>query len=188
MKKLIIGLGNPGIKYKKTRHNVGFSAIDTIAKHYCINNFQNKYDGQIAQKKILDHEVIFFMPMLFMNNSGIPIDQVVNFYKLLPHNIFVIYDDLDLSVQKIKIKIGGYHAGHNGLKSINKYIGNQYMKIKIGIGRPSNNYTIIQHVLGNFYSDELLIMNRTYWYLANHLKLILNSNIHQFSNLYYSKR
>ena len=187
MKKLIIGLGNPGTQYTNTRHNVGFSAIYTIAQYYHTNNFYNKYDGKITQIKILDHDIMFFMPMSFMNNSGFPISQVINFYKLLPQNIIVIYDDIDLPIKKIKIKRGGHHAGHNGLKSINKYIANQYIKIKIGIGRPSTNHTVTQHVLDVFRPDELTIMKRSYLYLATHLKLILNNKVHEFLNLFYSK-
>jgi len=151
--KLVIGLGNPGFKYEETRHNLGFNAIEALAEKFKISEFQDKFDGKIAKATIFNQDVIFFLPMTFMNNSGIPISKIVNFYKIPLSDIFIIFDDLDLAVGKIKIRMGGRDAGHNGLKSIDSHIGKNYNKIKIGIGRPALASMVTNYVLNKF--DDL---------------------------------
>ena len=184
--KLVVGLGNPGVKYEQTKHNVGFNALKVICESYNINSFQDKFDGKISKTRILGQEVIFFMPMSFMNNSGIPVNRIVKFYKISLKNIFIIFDDLDLSIGRIKIKVGGSSAGHNGLKSINAYIENHYNKIKIGIGRPSCNNIVASYVLSNFKANELVTIKEIYNFLSNNLSLILDDRKNKFLNLYYS--
>ena len=184
--KLVIGLGNPGSKYKNTRHNIGFSFIESMCSKYNILDFTDKFDGKLTRKKFFNHDILFFMPMTYMNNSGIPISKLVNFYKIPLENIFVIYDDLDLTVGKIRIKIGGGNAGHNGLKSIDQYIGNNYCKIKIGIDKPQKTSMITNYVLGKFEENDLSKINRIFDFLADNFNLILNHENEKFLNLYYS--
>ncbi len=184
--KLIIGLGNPGLKYKQTRHNLGFNAVEVLADKFKILGFQDKFDGKISKVTIFDHEVIFFMPMTFMNNSGIPISKVINFYKIALNDIFVIFDDLDLAVGKIKIKTGGRDAGHNGLKSIDSHIGKNYNKIKIGIGRPPLASMVTNYVLNKFDASESDEIDMIFHFLADNFDLILSKRHDKFLNLYYS--
>jgi PTH1 family peptidyl-tRNA hydrolase len=183
--KLVIGLGNPGLKYKETRHNLGFNAIEVLAKKFKISEFQDKFDGKIAKATIFNQDIIFFLPMTFMNNSGIPISKVVNFYKIPLSDIFIIFDDLDLVVGKIKIKIGGRDAGHNGLKSIDSYVGKNYNKIKIGIGRPALAAMVTNYVLNKFDESEFYQINTILNFLAENFNLILSEQHEKFLNLYH---
>ena len=184
--KLIIGLGNPGLKYKQTRHNLGFDAVAVLADKFKIPGFQDKFDGKISKITIFDQEAIFFMPMTFMNNSGIPISKIVNFYKISLNDMFVIFDDLDLAIGKIKIKTGGRDAGHNGLKSIDSHIGKNYNKIKIGIGRPPLASMVTNYVLNKFDVGESDEINMIFHFLADNFNLILSNKYEEFLNLYYS--
>jgi peptidyl-tRNA hydrolase, PTH1 family len=184
--KLIIGLGNPGLKYKQTRHNLGFDAVAILADKFKTQVFQDKFDGKISKITIFDQEVVFFMPMTFMNNSGIPISKLVNFYKISLNDIFVIFDDLDLAIGKIKIKTGGRDAGHNGLKSIDSHIGKNYTKIKIGIGRPPLASMVTNYVLNKFHASESDEINMIFHFLADNFNLILCKRYEKFLNLYYS--
>ena len=186
--KLVIGLGNPGFKYKETRHNLGFNAIEALAEKFKISEFQDKFDGKIAKATIFNQDVIFFLPMTFMNNSGIPISKIVNFYKIPLSDIFIIFDDLDLAVGKIKIRMGGRDAGHNGLKSIDSHIGKNYNKIKIGIGRPVLASMVTNYVLNKFDESELDQVNATLNFLAENFNLILSEQYEKFLNLYHSNQ
>ena len=131
---LIVGLGNPGKEYENTRHNVGFMVADTIFKEYGFANFKDKFDGLIAEGKIEGEKVYLLKPHTFMNLSGNSVIKAANFYKILPENIIVIHDDMDLPIGKIKAKIGGGSGGHNGIKSIDAAITPNYNRIRIGIG------------------------------------------------------
>ena len=185
--KLVIGLGNPGLKYKDTRHNIGFNALEAIGNKYNISGYTNRFEGKLTRKKFSNHDILFFMPMTYMNNSGIPISKLVNFYKIPLENVFVIYDDLDLPVGKIRIKIGGGNAGHNGLKSIDHHIGKNYCKIKIGIDKPQESSMITNYVLSKFEENDLRKINRIFDFLADNINLILNHENDKFLNLYYSQ-
>jgi PTH1 family peptidyl-tRNA hydrolase len=186
--KLVIGLGNPGFKYKETRHNLGFNAIEALAEKFKISEFQDKFDGKIAKATIFNQDVIFFLPMTFMNNSGIPISKIVNFYKIPLSDIFIIFDDLDLAVGKIKIRMGGRDAGHNGLKSIDSHIGKNYNKIKIGIGRPALASMVTNYVLNKFDESEFYQVNAILKFLAENFNLILSEQYEKFLNLYHSNQ
>ena len=184
--KLLVGLGNPGKKYQHTRHNVGFNAIKIIASKYEISDFQNKFDGQMAKIKFLDEQIILFMPMTYMNNSGIPISKVVNFYKIPIDDIYVIFDDLDLAVGRIKIKKGGGNIGHNGLKSIDRCIGKLYDKVRIGICHPQVKTAVFNYVLSNFTKPELEKINLVLNFIAENNPMLLNKEFDKFMNLYYA--
>lgn len=185
--KLIVGLGNPGLKYQQTRHNLGFNAVELLAEKFKFSEFQDNFDGKIVKLKIFNQEVMLFMPMTFMNNSGIPVNKIMNFYKISLNDMVVIFDDLDLTIGKIKIKIGGRDAGHNGLKSIDSHVGKNYTKIKVGIGRPSLTSMVTNYVLNKFDKNELDKVNVIFHFLADNLNLILDKEYEKFLNLYYSK-
>jgi PTH1 family peptidyl-tRNA hydrolase len=155
--KLIVGLGNPGKKYELNRHNVGFMAVDYLIDEFNANKAGN-FKGELFKFK----DFLFLKPSTFMNLSGESVVLVKNFYKLDNENIIVIHDDLDLKLGALKFKRGGSSGGHNGLKSIDKYIGNDYSRIRIGIGRPQRKEEVINYVLGNFSEEELDCIKSTF--------------------------
>ena len=151
--KVIIGLGNPGKKYEKTRHNIGFIAIDSLRKKLNISDEREKFQAFMSEKNIDGEKVIFLKPQTFMNLSGNSVIEIVNFYKLDPKkDIIVIYDDMDLPFGDIRIREKGSSAGHNGIKSIISHIGEEFVRIKCGIGVKEKD--AIEHVLGEFNQTE----------------------------------
>ena len=151
--KVVIGLGNPGKKYEKTRHNIVFIAIDNLRKKMNISDEREKFQALVSEKNIDGEKVIFLKPQTFMNLSGNSVIEIVNFYKLDPKkDIIVIYDDMDLSFGDIRIREKGSSGGHNGIKSIISHIGEEFIRIKCGIGAKEKD--AIEHVLGEFNQTE----------------------------------
>ncbi|WP_253300047.1 aminoacyl-tRNA hydrolase [Wolbachia endosymbiont of Chironomus riparius] len=147
---LIVGLGNPGRRYEFTYHNLGFIIVDAICKHWSFQNFSKKDNYFISSGMIDNNRVLLLKPQSFMNNSGVCLIKVLSFYKIALDGVLVIHDDADLKLGKIKIKKGGSSAGHNGLKSIDNSIGNNYWRLRIGIGRPETNTNLADYVLSKF--------------------------------------
>ena len=179
---LLAGLGNVGSKYTNTRHNVGFVAVNLLHDR-CSFLWQAKpkFNAEVASGKIDCTEVILCKPSTYMNLSGEAISKVASFYKLEPKDIIVIHDDLDIPVGKAKYKIGGGTGGHNGLKSIDRHIGANYHRIRIGIGRPENpNYDISDFVLGKFTDQERYIVENKITNVLNYLRFIFSGKIEQF--------
>ena len=151
--KVVIGLGNPGKKYEKTRHNIGFIAVDNLRKKFNISDEREKFQALVSEKNIDREKVIFFKPQTFMNLSGNAVIEIINFYKLDPKkDIIVIYDDMDLSFGDIRIREKGSSGGHNGIKSIISHIGEEFIRIKCGIGAKEKD--AVEHVLGEFNQTE----------------------------------
>ncbi|WP_336161846.1 aminoacyl-tRNA hydrolase [Fusobacterium polymorphum] len=151
--KIVIGLGNPGKKYEKTRHNIGFIAVDNLRKKMNISDEREKFQALVSEKNIDGEKVIFLKPQTFMNLSGNSVIEIVNFYKLDPKkDIIVIYDDMDLSFGDIRIREKGSSGGHNGIKSIISHIGEEFIRIKCGIGAKEKD--AVEHVLGEFNQTE----------------------------------
>ncbi|MGL9732550.1 MAG: aminoacyl-tRNA hydrolase [Wolbachia sp.] len=147
---LIIGLGNPGSQCELTYHNIGFIIIDEIYKCWNFQPFSKKAEYLITSGIINKSKIILLKPYSFMNNSGISVAEIRNFYKLSLDNIIIIHDDADLEFGRIKIKKGGSSAGHNGLKSIDSFIGNDYWRLRFGIGRPNDQRDLAYYVLSKF--------------------------------------
>ena len=159
--KLIVGLGNPGKEYEKTRHNVGYNIIDAYLKKNNLKLDKNKYNGSFTKVTINGEEVIFLEPETYMNSSGDCVKKIIDFYKIDINNLLVIQDDLDMEVGKIKLKEKSSSGGHNGIKSIEQNLGtNNYKRLKVGI---SNNKTIDtkDYVLGTFTKEEKEILDKT---------------------------
>ncbi len=153
---LVVGLGNPGAQYEQTRHNVGFMAVNYWAGADA--TWRNEKDALTARANIDGHTVIFAKPQTFMNNSGIAVAALMHFYKIPLENLVVVHDDMDITVGDCRKKIGGGSAGHNGIKSIDKHVGREYMRIRIGIGHPRELGLPINPadwVLGKFTPDQL---------------------------------
>lgn len=147
---LCVGLGNPGQQYLMTRHNIGFMAIDAIAHSYDFPSLKKKFQGEYSERKISDTSVGLLKPQTYMNLSGTSVQSAMAFYKLKPEQIIVIHDDLDLVPGQIKVKLGGGAGGHNGLKSIDQSIGNNYWRLRLGIGHPGDRHLVTPHVLSTF--------------------------------------
>jgi len=168
--KLIVGLGNIGREYENTRHNIGFIAVDKII--FNLNYFSiNKKEFKGSLFKV--NNFLFLKPSTYMNLSGESVIAVKHFYKIDNNDIIVIHDDLDLKLGALKFKKGGSSGGHNGLKSIDKHIGNDYYRIRIGIGRPEKKSEVLNYVLGNFRDEELSKLEQT---LLNVEKAIFDWN------------
>ncbi|MBU5595548.1 aminoacyl-tRNA hydrolase [Amphibacillus sp. MSJ-3] len=153
--KCIVGLGNPGQKYRQTRHNIGFMVIDELLKRQGWSLDKKKFNGHYAMDFIGGEKVILLQPQTYMNLSGDSVKPLMDFYQINPDELLVIYDDLDLPSGKIRLRQTGGHGGHNGMRSIIGAIGtNDFNRIRIGIDRPNPNMTVIDYVLGRFSKDE----------------------------------
>ena len=147
---LIVGLGTPGSQYSKNRHNIGFMAVDEIVRRHGFGAFRAKFQGELAEGKINTQKVLALKPMTFMNESGRSVAQAVKFYKIAPEDVIVLHDELDLAAGKLRVKSGGGHGGHNGLRSIHAQIGPDYRRIRLGIGHPGDKAKVTSHVLKDF--------------------------------------
>ena len=156
--KVLVGLGNPGEKYKYNRHNVGFSVVDKIAANYSTTTWVKKFHGKFCQCWSEGKKFLLLKPETFMNNSGQAVAAIITFYKLSISDLIVLHDDLDLKVGQVKVKHKGGHAGHNGIRSIHHYIGDNYTRIRIGVGHPGKKEEVSSYVLSDFTkSDNILI-------------------------------
>ncbi|WP_306090108.1 aminoacyl-tRNA hydrolase [Qipengyuania flava] len=149
------GLGNPGPKYALNRHNVGFMAVDVIAEMYRFGPVQKKFSGWVQEGRIGTHKVLLLKPATFMNESGRAVGEALRFYKLEPDALTVFHDELDLAPFKVKVRMGGGLAGHNGLRSINQHCGPDFRRVRIGIGHPGTKERVHGHVLGNYAKSEM---------------------------------
>jgi PTH1 family peptidyl-tRNA hydrolase len=154
--KLFVGLGNPGAQYALNRHNVGFMAADAIAAAHDFPAWRKRFSGLASEAKLGGEQVLLFKPQTFMNESGRAVGEAVRFYKLELGDVVVFHDELDLAPGKVRVKAGGGVAGHNGLKSLTAHIGNDYVRVRIGIGHPGNKALVTGHVLQNFAKDEFV--------------------------------
>ena len=153
--RLFAGLGNPGLAYALNRHNVGFMAVDCIASRYDFLPWKKKGPALISLGQIGSEKIILVKPQIFMNRSGLPIAEIVRFHKVDSNNVFVFHDELDLAVGKLRVKVGGGHGGHNGLRDIDRHIGRDYWRVRIGIGRPPvESMEVTAWVLANFSRAE----------------------------------
>ena len=153
---LISGLGNPGDKYKHTRHNIGFLVIDSITKNLSTSTIKNTNFQAIVQKNLSQ---LYVKPQTFMNASGDSIINIVEYYNIPNENVIVVHDDLDLPFGTVKYKIGGGHGGHNGLRSIDSHLGKDYVRVRIGIGKPENKGDVADYVLSDFSKEEFSLLD-----------------------------
>lgn len=147
---LIAGLGNPGPKYARNRHNAGFMAADAIARRHSFSPWSKKFKGEIAEGMLGGEKTLLIKPQTFMNRSGDAVGEALRFYKLQPSDLVVLYDELDLAPGKVRVKTGGGAGGHNGIRSIDAHCGKDYRRVRIGIGHPGMKEMVTGHVLGDF--------------------------------------
>ena len=148
--KLLVGLGNPGAKYARNRHNIGFMAMDQIASDHGFANWRSKFQGSVCEGRLGSEKVILLKPETFMNLSGQSVGEAMRFHKLDPEDVIVFHDELDLAPGKVRLKTGGGHAGHNGLRSIHGHIGADYDRVRLGIGHPGHKDAVAGYVLRDF--------------------------------------
>jgi len=148
--KLLIGLGNPGARYAGHRHNIGFRAVEAIADRHGFGPWKRRFQGEAAEGRLGAEKALLLKPMTFMNESGRAAGEAMRFFKLAPADLFVFHDDLDLAPGRVKVKQGGGHAGHNGLRSLTAHCGAEFWRVRIGIGHPGERAKVLSHVLGDF--------------------------------------
>ena len=148
--QLFVGLGNPGAKYAQNRHNIGFMALDQIATDHGFPPFRAKFNGEISEGRLGSERIILLKPHTFMNRSGQSVGEAMRFYKLEPPDITVFHDEIDLAPGKVRLKAGGGHAGHNGLRSIHEHIGPHYDRVRLGVGHPGHKDAVPGYVLRDF--------------------------------------
>ncbi len=147
---LFVGLGNPGQKYQHNRHNIGFMAVDEIVRRHNFSGWSKKFQGEISSGQIDDEKALCLKPQTYMNLSGQSVQAAAAFYKLHPDNIVVFHDELDLLSGKVRVKKGGGSGGHNGIKSIDEHLGQNYWRVRLGVGHPGDREMVTNHVLGDF--------------------------------------
>ena len=148
--QLFVGLGNPGASYAGNRHNIGFMAVDRIASDHGFGPWRGKFQGSLAEGRLGSERVILLKPETFMNRSGASVGEAMRFFKLEPADVTVFHDELDLAPGKLRVKQGGGHAGHNGLRSIHSVIGPDYARVRLGIGHPGHKDAVSGYVLHDF--------------------------------------
>ena len=151
---LLVGLGNPGPKYAKTRHNIGFMALDEIVRRQNLGAWRARFQSEAAEGLIGTEKVLALKPQTYMNNSGQAVGEAARFFKLAPEQVVVLYDELDLAPGKVKVRQGGGAAGHNGIRSITQHIGADFWRVRLGIGHPGDKNKVTNYVLGEFSKAE----------------------------------
>jgi len=151
---LFVGLGNPGTRYVGNRHNIGFMVVQRIARRYDLSPWRRRFQGVAVEGPIGSERVLLLLPGTYMNESGRAVAEAARFYKTEPHQIFVFHDELELPPGKVRLKTGGGNAGHNGLRSISAHIGNDYKRVRIGIGHPGDKNLVEPYVLSDFAKSE----------------------------------
>jgi len=179
---LLVGLGNPSPNSSNNRHNVGFLIIDAINEKFKLSKQKPKFKGLLTTGNINEQKVFAIKPLTFMNSSGICIKELIEYFKINVKDVFVFHDDMDIDIGKVKVKFGGGNAGHNGIDSIDKNIGKNYSRIRIGIGRPKNNSTGADHVLDNFSNDEKGNVEIVTKNIIESLSILINKDLDLFSS------
>ena len=184
---LFVGLGNPTPDSENNRHNVGFKIIDAINKKFSLSKQKPKFKGLLTTGNIAGKKVYAIKPLTFMNNSGICIRELLEYFKFDAEDVVVFHDDLDVEFGKIKAKFGGSSAGHNGISSIDKFIGKDYSRVRIGIGKPKTKIEIADFVLQNFDEEELDRINKISNCITDSIEDLLNKKLDLFASTVNNK-
>ena len=179
---LLIGLGNPGSSYSGNRHNIGFMVIDRIAADYGFSKPTHKFGGNVCEGVIAGTKIYAFKPLGYMNTSGDPTGELSRFYKIPPEHMIVFHDELDLAAAKIRVKRGGGNGGHNGLKSLDAHIGENYQRVRIGIGHPGDKDLVSNYVLSDFAKAERPQMELVVNEISKHIATLLQGDDAGFMN------
>ena len=184
---LLVGLGNPTPDSENNRHNIGFKIIDAINKKFGLSKQKPKFKGLLTTGIIGNQKVYAIKPLTFMNNSGICIRELIEYFKIEAENIIVFHDDLDVEFGKIKAKFGGSSAGHNGIASIDKFIGKDYSRVRIGIGKPKDKMEISDFVLQNFDEEEITSLEKITNNITDSISILIDKKLDLFSSTVNNK-
>ena len=184
---LFVGLGNPTPDSENNRHNIGFKIIDSINKKFSLSKQKPKFKGLLTTGNIENKKVYAIKPLTFMNNSGVCIRELIEYFKIDVEDVIVFHDDLDVEFGKIKAKFGGSSAGHNGIASIDKFIGKDYSRIRIGIGKPKNGIEVADYVLQNFNEDESEGIEKISKNITDSISILVEKKLDLFSSTVNNK-
>ena len=184
---LLVGLGNPTPDSNNNRHNIGFKIIDAINQKFGLSKQKPKFKGLLTTGNISNKKVYAIKPLTFMNNSGICIRELIEYFKIEAENIIVFHDDLDIDFGKIKTKFGGSSAGHNGIESIDKFIGKDYSRVRIGIGKPNDKISVSDYVLNDFDDEEKQQLETLKNNIAENLAILIDKKLDLFSSTINNK-
>ena len=184
---LFVGLGNPTPDSENNRHNVGFKIIDSINKKFGLSKQKPKFKGLLTTGNVGDQKVYAIKPLTFMNNSGICIRELIEYFKIDAEDVIVFHDDLDIDFGKIKTKFGGSSAGHNGIESIDKFIGKDYSRVRIGIGKPNDKISVSDYVLNDFDDEEKQQLETLKDNIADNLAILIDKKLDLFSSTINNK-
>ena len=184
---LFVGLGNPTPDSENNRHNVGFKIIDSINKKFGLSKQITKFKGLLTTGKVAEQKIYAIKPLTFMNNSGICIRELIEYFKIDAEDVIVFHDDLDVEFGKIKAKFGGSSAGHNGIASIDKFIGKDYSRVRVVIGKQKENMEVSYYVLQNFDEDELMGLEKITNDITDSISILVNKKLDLFSSTVNNK-
>jgi PTH1 family peptidyl-tRNA hydrolase len=179
---LIVGLGNPGPKYANHRHNIGFLVADEIARRHGLSAWRKRFQAETADGSIAGEKVVVIKPMTYMNESGNAVGAAMRFFNIDPSTVIVVHDELDLAPGKVRVKLGGGTAGHNGLKSIGAHIGPHFVRVRIGIGHPGDRHMVQPHVLSDFTKLERQWVDPMIDAIADAIPLLVQGQDGSFQN------
>lgn len=180
--KLLAGLGNPGSKYANNRHNVGFMAVDEIASAWGFANWRKRFQAETSEGLIDGQKVLLVKPTTYMNESGRSLNEAARFYNLSVNEVFVIHDELDLPAGKMRTKTGGGHAGNNGIRSIKAHLGDEFHRVRIGVGHPGDKRDVSSHVLKDFAKSDQKWLSGMITAIADEIPLLLSGQAASFQN------
>ena len=184
---LLVGLGNPTPDSNNNRHNVGFKIIDAINVKFGLSKQKPKFKGLLTTGNIGDKKIYAIKPLTFMNNSGMCIRELLEYFKINVEDVVVFHDDLDVDLGKVKVKFGGSSAGHNGVASIDKFIGKDYSRVRIGIGRPESKISVSDFVLNDFNQEEQDELEKTTTNIIGSLNILIDKKLELFSSTVNNK-
>ena len=184
---LLVGLGNPGSNSSNNRHNIGFRIIDAINQHFKLSKQKPKFKGLLTTGNIKEQKVYAIKPLTFMNNSGTAIKELIDYFKINSKDVIVFHDDMDIDFGKVKAKFGGSSAGHNGIESIDKFIGKDYSRVRIGIGRPNSKTSPSEYVLKDFSEEEKQDLEKITKNIIESLPILLDKKLELFSSTVNNK-
>tara|TARA_B100000780_G_scaffold102946_1_gene72037 strand:- start:211 stop:771 length:561 start_codon:yes stop_codon:yes gene_type:complete len=184
---LFVGLGNPTPDSENNRHNIGFKLIDALNQKFGLSKQKPKFKGLLTTGNIEDKKVYAIKPLTFMNNSGICIRELIEYFKIDAEDVIVFHDDLDIEFGKVKAKFSGSSAGHNGIESIDKFIGKDYSRVRIGIGRPKTKADVADHVLKDFDEDEIIQLEKITSNIINSISILIDKKLDLFSSTVNNK-
>ncbi len=180
--QIFAGLGNPGAQYANNRHNVGFMAADEIARRHDFSPWSKKFQGLVADGTVDGEKVLLIKPQTFMNLSGQSVGEALRFYKLAPSALTVLYDEIELAAGKVRVKVGGGSAGHNGIRSLDQHVGKEFRRVRIGVGHPGVKELVHGHVLGDFSKADAAWLDPLLDTIARNAGLLVKGNDNEFMN------